>query len=394
MTERLYYQDPYIQHFTSQILKQGADENGAYVVLQETAFYPTGGGQPCDIGTLNHAQVTRVEEIEGEIRHYTSEALSGTVTGQIDWSRRFDHMQQHAGQHILSAAFAEKFGIPTISFHLGRDSSTIDLQIEELSQETVLAAEELANEIVFNNIPIEVRWMNEEEANTLPLRKKPKVTENIRIVMIKNFDYSGCGGTHPNRTGEVGAIKIVDWQRHKGHVRLTFLCGWRSIRTLQEKQTIVKDVVRLLNSKERDVASKLANLIETQKELEKSLRESHEQLLAHEANTLSRTARIHPNGKLIAAISHHSISDLAKMSAMLTQDSEAIVLLVTQTDDKIQCICACGQSIEQNMNEVLKSVLPLINGKGGGNAKSARGGGEASISAEDLLEQLIIKVSS
>ncbi len=393
MNGKLYYDDAYIKTFTSYITKQEWDENGSlYVVLEETAFYPTGGGQPHDTGTLNGVEVVNVEEIDGEIRHYITEQIKErAVTGHIDWKRRFDHMQQHTGQHILSAAFIEKFGIPTVAFHLGKEVSTIDIETPELTTEIAQQAEELANEIVFQNRPIDIRWVNEEEAAKLPLRKAPTVKENIRVVIVKDFDYNGCGGTHPKHTGEVGPIKILGWERHKGNIRLQFVCGWRTLHAMQEKQTVVKEAVRLLNSKEAELPAKMKQLIMEQKELEKSLREANDKLLAFESTELLSAAKEEAFGKLIAAsFTGRSMQDLAKLSAVITEQEErSVVLLVTKNDENLQCVCARGKAVEKNMNDVIKAALFLIEGKGGGNPISARGGGKAVISADEFLEKLI-----
>ncbi|MBO9129042.1 DHHA1 domain-containing protein [Bacillus sp. 165] len=393
MKDTLYYKDAYIQTFTTHLIQEDYDESGKlYAVLENTAFYPTGGGQPHDTGTLNGVLVENVEEINGEIRHYITEKLQGReISGEINWKRRFDHMQQHAGQHILSAAFIEKFGIPTVAFHLGKEVSTIDIATADLSPDTAKQAEKLANEIVFQNRPITIRWVDEAEAKKLPLRKAPTVTENIRVVVIEDFDYNGCGGTHPERTGEVGPIKILGWERHKGNIRLQFVCGWRTIRTLHEKQAIVKEAVRLFNSKEEDLPVKMEQAILSQKELEKSLREANDSLFTFEAKDLLSSAKEEPFGKLISHVfTERSMQDLAKLAAIITeQDNFAVVLFVTTQDEKLQCICARGKAVEKNMNTIIKEALPLIDGKGGGNPQSARGGGKAVITGAEFVEQLI-----
>lgn len=170
---KLYYTDAYKQDFTTKVIKQDYDKDGnLYVILNETAFYPTGGGQPHDTGTLNGIAVLGVEEVDEEIRHFIAEQLhTEEVEGKINWERRFDRMQQHAAQHILSAAFWDYFNIPTIGFHLGKETVTIDLETENLHAETVKKAVQIANKIVFENHPILIKWMNLEEAKTLPLRK-------------------------------------------------------------------------------------------------------------------------------------------------------------------------------------------------------------------------------
>ncbi|NYF23195.1 alanyl-tRNA editing protein [Sporosarcina sp. JAI121] len=212
LKNRLYYTDPYCKFFTTQIIKATKDTEGNhYVILDNTAFYPTGGGQPHDTGTLNGVAVLNVEAVGDEIRHTVAESLGSVaeVEGVLNWERRFDHMQQHAGQHILSAAFVELFGFPTVSFHLGQDVVSIDLDIEEVSAEQLDAVEQAANDIILENRQIEMKWVTETDLHNYPLRKQLAVTGEIRLVIIPNYDYNGCGGTHPSTTGQVSMLKIL-----------------------------------------------------------------------------------------------------------------------------------------------------------------------------------------
>lgn len=393
VNQKLYYKDTYLQTFTAQITNQARDKDGnIYVVLTETAFYPTGGGQPHDTGHLNQTPVINVEEIDGEILHYITEEIhTNEVTGYVSWKRRFDHMQQHAGQHILSAIFWDHFNIPTIGFHLGREIVTIDLETSDLSLETAEEAAYLANQIVFENRPITVQWVNQEEAKQLPLRKEPTVTENIRVVIIENLDYNGCGGTHPKQTGEVGPIQIINWERHKGNIRLTFVCGWRAIELMKRNQVLVKSAAQQLHGKEDDIPNKIKQILSSQKENEKALQAANEKLILVEANELLQQAEKTSFGKQIAVnFTERSMQELAKLAAILTEKDEHIITyLVTQNGENLQCICACGQAVKQNMNTLLKTALPLIEGKGGGNLKSARGGGKATVTGEAFLNHLI-----
>ncbi len=222
-TEKLFYQDSYMRAFTARVLKAERDEQGHfYVVLDRTAFYPTGGGQPHDTGTLNSVHVYDVEEIGGEVRHYIEDPVDvhHEIAGEIDWERRFDHMQQHAGQHILSAAFAEMVGYQTVSFHLGQQICSIDLDAVDLTDEEIMQVENKANDIILENRPVETRWVSAEELSQYPLRKEVSVSDNIRLVIIPDFDYNGCGGTHPNSTGQVSALKMLHWEKQKKKVRV------------------------------------------------------------------------------------------------------------------------------------------------------------------------------
>ncbi|EJQ81390.1 MULTISPECIES: serine-tRNA(Ala) deacylase AlaX [Bacillus] len=398
MEQKLYYIDAYTKDFTTKIIKQDYDkEDNLYVVLNETAFYPTGGGQPYDTGTLNGTLVTNVEEVNGEIRHFIAEQLeTAEVEGKINWERRFDHMQQHAAQHILSAAFWDHFNIPTIGFHLGKETVTIDLETENLPAETIEKAVQIANNIVFENHPIRIQWMNLEEAKTLPLRKEPTLTENIRVVIIENFDYNGCGGTHPRRTGEVGLIQVLNWERNKGGIRLTFIAGWRTLKLMGQQQQIMKDVSKQLNSSETDIPAKVAQLLISQKENEKAIQTINEKLLFAEANELlQQPAEIHAGFLISKVFTNRSMQEVAKLSAIIIEQQEhAITYFVIENDDKLQCILACGKTVTLDMNALLKDALPAIEGKGGGNKKSARGGGKAIMSGDEFLHQLISSLQS
>ncbi|PEC11714.1 alanyl-tRNA editing protein [Bacillus toyonensis] len=398
LEQKLYYIDAYTKDFTTKIIKQDYDkEDNLYVVLNETAFYPTGGGQPYDTGTLNGTLVTNVEEVNGEIRHFIAEQLeTAEVEGKINWERRFDHMQQHAAQHILSAAFWDHFNIPTIGFHLGKETVTIDLETENLPAETIEKAVQIANNIVFENHPIRIQWMNLEEAKTLPLRKEPTLTENIRVVIIENFDYNGCGGTHPRRTGEVGLIQVLNWERNKGGIRLTFIAGWRTLKLMGQQQQIMKDVSKQLNSSETDIPAKVAQLLISQKENEKAIQTMNEKLLFAEANELlQQPAEIHAGFLISKVFINRSMQEVAKLSAIIIEQQEhAITYFVIENDDKLQCILACGKTVTLDMNALLKDALPAIEGKGGGNKKSARGGGKAIMSGDEFLHQLISSLQS
>ncbi|PHG08913.1 alanyl-tRNA editing protein [Bacillus toyonensis] len=398
LEQKLYYIDAYTKDFTTKIIKQDYDkEDNLYVVLNETAFYPTGGGQPYDTGTLNGTLVTNVEEVNGEIRHFIAEQLeTAEVEGKINWERRFDHMQQHAAQHILSAAFWDHFNIPTIGFHLGKETVTIDLETENLPAETIEKAVQIANNIVFENHPIRIQWMNLEEAKTLPLRKEPTLTENIRVVIIENFDYNGCGGTHPRHTGEVGLIQVLNWERSKGGIRLTFIAGWRTLKLMGQQQQIMKDVSKQLNSSETDIPAKVAQLLISQKENEKAIQTMNEKLLFAEANELlQQPAEIHAGFLISKVFTNRSMQEVAKLSAIIIEQQEhAITYFVIENDDKLQCILACGKTVTLDMNALLKDALPAIEGKGGGNKKSARGGGKAIMSGDEFLHQLISSLQS
>jgi alanyl-tRNA synthetase len=390
---KLFYLDPYIKNFTAKILNHQQDKDSNwYVILDETAFYPTGGGQPHDIGILNDVSVIGVEEIYGEVRHYLEKPLEdvdGDVHGSIDWNKRFDHMQQHAGQHILSAAFEQLFQFKTISFHLGKETLTIDLDVEELTEQQLIEAERLANEIILDNRPIETKWVTKAELATYPIRKVPTVTDDIRLVIIPEFDYNGCGGTHPKATGEVGSIKILDWERQKKKVRVQFVCGKRVLEHLHQKHSIIRELTKLLNAPETEMVMSAKRLLENGKVLEKSLEDARETILTFEARKLLQKGII-INGKkqLGTVFQNRTIQELQKLARLITsQDETVIAVLVAENGDRLQLVAAKSSTVNGSMKKLVGELLPLLNGKGGGNDAMAQGGGEARISGEQLLQQ-------
>ncbi|HYK74351.1 MAG TPA: DHHA1 domain-containing protein [Pseudoneobacillus sp.] len=392
MENKLYYKDSYIQTFTTILKKQDMDEAGLwYVVLDETAFYPTGGGQPFDIGFLNDKSVENVEEIDGEIRHYINEPFPDsidTIIGQVDWERRFDHMQQHCGQHILSAAFEEIFEFETVGFHLGQEVLTIDLEVEDLTAQQVAEAEKRANQIIIENRPVQTKWISIEELSQYPLRKQPSVTENIRLVIIPEFDYNGCGGTHPNTTGQVGAIKILDWERQRKKVRLQFVCGNRVLKQLHDKQQIILQLTKMLNAPEQGMVDSLTRIIETAKNSDKELVDLKQSLLQYEAKEMIVEYSKNNNHIISKVLNNRTIKELQSLARMITNQLEnVVVMLVSKNEKQLQVVMARGASINLNMKNILVELLPLINGRGGGNDTLAQGGGEAIVSGENWLER-------
>ena len=231
ITERLYFADPYLTSFSARVVARAERDGRPAVALDQSAFYPEGGGQPPDAGTLDDVPVLDVQADDGLVWHTLARPLDAEIVqGRVDWARRFDHMQQHHGQHLLSAAFEHLHGLRTISFHLGAASATIDLAGGALAAEQAFAAEELANQVIWEDRPVLARFVSAEELARLPLRKPPAVDGPVRVVSVPDFDHSACGGTHPRATGGVGLLHIRRWDRRGDAVRVEFLCGGRAVR--------------------------------------------------------------------------------------------------------------------------------------------------------------------
>ena len=386
MTNKLYYEDPYLTTFTASIIKKEPE----YVIISETAFYPTGGGQPCDTGSLNGISVINVEIIDGELRHFLAEPLDSQsieVKGNVNWARRFDHMQQHAGQHILSAAFAELFQMQTVSFHLGKETATIDLDTTEVTEEQLKKVEELANQIILENRAIETKWVTEDELTQYKLRKSTSIKEDIRLVIIPDFDYNACGGTHPSSTGQVGSIKILQTEKQKRHIRVEFVCGKRVLTQLDRKQNVLLSLISKLSSPEEKLVDAANNLLHTNKNLEKLLNEHKQELLKFEAKELLKQSI---NDIVGVTFENRTIQDLQRLARFLVEESpSSLCVLVSHNEEKLQIVTARGTNREESMKALLLQLLPLINGKGGGNDTLAQGGGEAALSSTELLNKAL-----
>lgn len=387
MRNLLYYKDAMTREFTADVIRTAVDVDGrAFIVLSNTAFYPTGGGQPHDTGWIQDIEIIDVEKVDDEIRHYTKadvSTLAGEVSGNLNWARRFDHMQQHTGQHILTAAFVELFDLPTVSFHLGSELVTIDLNVSDVTDEQLAVAEKRANDIILENRPIETKWITADELATYNLRKDVAVEEDIRLVIIPDYDYNGCGGIHPTSTGQVSLLKIMGTEKMKKNIRIHFVCGQRVLAQLAMRKNVLTDVARQLSVPEEQSADALRKFATTAKTADKSLAEAQDKLLEFEAKELAT------QNVAVAVYENRSIQQLQKLGRFITQTNvDAVALLVADNDDKLQFIAARGANVELSMKTISSAVLPLVNGKGGGNDALVQGGGEKLIPAEQLLEAM------
>jgi alanyl-tRNA synthetase len=290
VTERLYLSDSYLRSFSARVV---ARRPGA-VVLDRTAFYATSGGQPHDTGTLSGVAVTGVEIDGDEIVHAVAGDVPDEVAGEVDAARRRDHMEQHHGQHILSRAFIEEMGAETVSFHLGPERCTIDVDARDVSDAEADRAESLANRVVRENRPVEVSWHSPEEAKTLGLRKLPDGLDRVRVVSIRDFDRCACGGTHPSRTGDVGQIRVLAREKTKGRVRLTFVCGGRALTDARARARALDAAGAAFGAGALDAGAAAAKAREGMRALSRELDELRGKLAGSEAAEL--LARATPAG--------------------------------------------------------------------------------------------------
>ncbi len=385
-TELLYNDDPYLKEFDAKVIDVIPYEDKYGVVLDRTAFYPEGGGQPFDTGNLNDVNVLQVVEKEGELLHIVSEPLrSKEVKGIINWTRRFDHMQQHTGQHILSECFERLFKGSTDSFHLGKDIVSIEINIESFSDSDAEHIETMANDIIYSNLPVTARVVTDEELKSMPLRKKPKVSENIRIVEIKEFDYSPCGGTHVRATGEVGMIKIKSWEKCKGGIRFTFVCGNRALKDYSVQNSIIRSLGEKLSVRDCDILNAVGKVLNDCRAAEKQLSAATQELIKYEAEQIIKECPVQDGIRLISRIfDGRSINDAKLLAQHLTQVPGTVALLACRNENA-QVIFTRSEDVNIDMNSIIKAVFPIIGGKGGGNARTAQGGGPDTDKLDDFL---------
>jgi alanyl-tRNA synthetase len=382
-TERLYYDDPYLLEFDAGVLDRIPLQDRFGILLDRTAFYPTGGGQPNDLGTLNGIPVLDVYEDEpsGAVFHVVPEAVSGSaVHGVIDAERRRDHMQQHSGQHVLSQVFVELFNWPTISFHLGASASTIDLPADALTREQAARAEDLANRIVRENRPVAVRYVNSENIDEAGLRKPTERAGDIRVIDISGFDKSACGGTHVRMTGEIGPILITRIERAKKQTRLEFLCGGRVLRYARDANRILESISQTISAAPMDTANGVKMLWDDHQSSRKRIEELESKLLDVEAAEFP----VH-HGLAIGAFKGRGIETI-KLLAQKICTRPGVVALLADESDQIRVVFARSADRPVDVASLLKRTLEQFGGRGGGRPHLAQGGGLTASNAEEILD--------
>jgi alanyl-tRNA synthetase len=377
VTERLYYQDCSLLRFTGTVVESGTLESRPFVVLDRTAFYPTSGGQPFDRGRLGGREVVEVldREDDGAVLHVVNDSIPvGTaVDGEIDAVRRLDHMQQHSGQHVLSAAFIRTANVPTVSFHLGADVSTIDLA-GDVEAAAIAEAEDEANRVVFANCDVVVRFVTVEEAAMLPLRKEPARTGTLRIVEVPGFDLSACGGTHVPRTGAIGNIAVLAWERYKGGTRVSFVCGGRAVRAFRQLRDASAATSRLLSVQTGELPEAVARLQADAREVRLQARALGEQLARFEASAL-RGSAVDLNGRrIVARVMDKDQAGLKLLAQEAAADGGPAILLVSMTRP-LSLVVARGGNPGIDASAVLNAIVAQFGGKGGGRPELAQGGG-------------------
>jgi alanyl-tRNA synthetase len=395
MTERLYYTDSYRTEFDAAVRAVSEVDGRPALVLDRTCFYPTSGGQPYDTGTLAGLPVVDVvadaAAANGDIFHVVDGPADPVLAGQsvhglIDWPRRFDHMQQHSGQHLISHVFQRLFGYETVSVHFGDQESTLDLDTAEVPSGELEQSERLANEMVFRAIPITAYFVSEAEIDSVPLRRPPKVSGEIRIVEIAGTDWSACGGTHVRTTAEIGPVKFVRQQRMRGQARVSFLCGQRALDDYARKHEIITAAAALYDTEIGQVPALIARDMDRLKGLQHEANELRTGQLAYVAEDLNRSAEPAGDFHIVTRTFDDLDANAVKTLANLLIEREgAIALLGSRQGGKATVIFARAENVPLHAGNLLRASLQEFGGGGGGRPDFAQGGGVSPERMPDLL---------
>jgi len=411
-TERLYYHDSRLLEFDARVTSvRERDDGQLAVTLDRTAFYPTGGGQPTDTGTLGEARVVDCIDAEDEGVLHLIEGprpeVGDLVHARVDWLRRLDHMQQHTGQHILSAAFVRLFDAPTRSFRVLDHECEIDVALDDPTDERIDQAVDLANQIVWESRPIKISQVTSAEAASLPLRREPAREGELRLIEIADFDLTPCGGTHAKSTGEVGVIAVRSWERAKGLARIQFMAGIRALTDYRQANTTARDVAALFSAGREDSPALVAKIIDENKKLTRRVGELEEVACRVEAEELlkeadrSRSPAVRAGSdyrpRVITRIFQDRNADSLKHLALaLIAHPDVIALLGSCDGDTARLVFARSSDARGDMNTMMRQACSVIDGRGGGRPDMAQGGGknvgQLSAAIEDAARSLESKL--
>ncbi|MEA1994305.1 MAG: DHHA1 domain-containing protein [Euryarchaeota archaeon] len=381
MTKKLYLDDSYKTEFEAEVISS----EGKNVILDQTCFYPEVGGQPSDHGYLNGINVLNVRKEEEDIVHILEKPIDADrVKGEIDWHRRFENMQQHTGQHILSRTFIDLFGESaySTSLHMGKNHNTIDI-FGKYTKKDIKRVETLANNIIFENRKVKCYFTEREEIKN-GLRKRPEGIKRLRIVEINNFDLTACGGTHLHTTGETGMIKIIDFRKKGEFTRVEFVCGIKALRDYRKRNDRLKKAVDLLNS--QDIAEGIRNLQNKEKKLQKKIRDLKNTLSTYEADELIKKAEEISGYTVIIKI--YDDKDIEPLIKSFDQDD----LVVFLADRKNTLVMGFSRIEAINIGEILGEIGSFVEGGGGGSETIGKAGGSNPDGIEEAFEFIKEKI--
>jgi alanyl-tRNA synthetase len=399
-TERLYYNDSHLIEFEARVVEISERVSGwTAVTLDRTAFYPTGGGQPSDTGTLHGLRVVEcIDDEDNGVLHVIQgrpPEVGTSVKGRVDWLRRLDHIQQHTGQHILSQAFVTLFNAPTKGFRVLSECCEIDVELANPSNEVIERGVELANNVIWEDRNITIQTVTSQQAADLPLRREPSREGDLRVIEIEDFDLTPCGGTHAFRTGEVGMIAVRHWERAKGLTRIEFVAGMRALADYRRANTTARDVASLFSSARDDAAALAARMLDENKELHRRVRELEGLAAEVEAEELIRDLKsvsltLATSPRIVSRVySNRTAESLKQLAHALIAHENVVALLASNDHETARLVFARSTDAAGDMNALMKEACTLLEGRGGGKPDFAQGGGKNVEKIQDALDAAI-----
>ena len=365
---KLYYDSAYIKEFEAQVLSCQEGKKGWEITLSATAFYPEGGGQPADTGILGNVRVTDVHEKDGQVVHYTDGPLpvGEMVRGVIDWDRRFQHMQEHSGEHLVSGLIHQRFGYDNVGFHMGTDEVTIDFN-GVLEWEDLMAIEEKANGMIWENLEISAVYPEKDELDAMEYRSKKELTGAVRIVSIPGGDVCACCGTHVERTGEIGLVKFLSMIHYKGGVRISLLCGKRAVEDYERKRDQVQKISVLLSARPGEIARAVEKLKEEEAKLQEKLVAAYDKLIASEVRDIKEG-----DGDIFILEPDFEAIQLRHLVNRMLEEKKGKTVLALGGAAEGSFLYVLG-SRDGDMRQLSRELNGLLNGRGGGSAQMAQG---------------------
>lgn len=396
--EKLFYIDSYIKNFTAEIEEVKEVDDKFHVLLNKTAFFPGGGGQYCDLGTIDNINVLDVYEENDKIYHVLEKKPNRIhkVKCEIDWDRREYGMQHHFGQHIISACFNNEYKAKTVGFHLGKDFSTVDIE-GFFKEEDILKIEKMCNEIIRENITVEFLNITKKEAKKLKIKEDlSKLGDNIRVVKIDDIDMNLCCGVHMKNTLDLRVIKIKKFEKYKKATRIEFLCGTKAIEEMLKRENYLNKICKLLSSNEEGAYKSIESLNNKLNEVNKENRRLEEIISNYEVKEMIESAeKINNMNVIVKVYENKTMNYMNKIANKIIEKENNIGLFALKNDDRLNLLFACSKNLEKmDMNILLKDSIKLIDGKGGGSKVLAQGGGKNNSNLDSLFDYVKIKIKS
>lgn len=396
--EKLFYVDSYIKNFVAEIEEIKENDGKYHILLNKTAFFPGGGGQYCDLGTIDNVNVIDVYEEDNKIYHILEKKPSRIhkVKCEIDWNRREYGMQHHFGQHLISACFNNEYNAKTVGFHLGQEFCTVDIE-GFFKEDDILKIEKMCNQIIRENIPVETFSINKKEAKKLRIKDDlSKLSNEIRVVKFGDLDINLCCGIHVKNTLDIRVIKINKFEKYKKSTRIEFLCGTKAIDKLLKRDNYLNKICKLLSSNEEDASKGIENLNNKLNEVNKENKKLEEIISNYEAKEMIEEAeKVNNINVIIKVYENKNVNYINKIANKITEREDNIGLFALINKDKLNLLFACSKNLEKlDMNLLLKDSIKLVDGKGGGSKILAQGGGKNNGNLNSLFDYVKIKIKS